>query len=89
MFCFRLGWLKWAGQDDNFSIRDFLLHLWVGEFLVNNDAFNELRIFDRTTSFGNDFNKIKVDIFALEICNVEDRFHSQISVVILAFAHNF
>ena len=51
-----LRWLEWASKDADLCVGDFFLHLRVGEFLVDNNTFDELGIFNGATSFGNDFD---------------------------------
>ena len=59
------------------------------EFLVDDNTFDELGIFKGTTGLGDDLDEIKVNIFTLEVSNVTDSFHSQVCVMILAFADYF
>ena len=86
VLCLGLGWLEWACKDANFSVSVELLHLRVREFFVENDAVDELGIFESATGLSNDFDEIKVDITTLKICDIEDSFDSQICIMILAHA---
>ena len=60
----------------------------MGEFLIDDDTFDELRVLDGATSLGDDLDKVEVDILTVEVCDVEDRLHGQVSEVILALAHD-
>jgi hypothetical protein len=46
----------------------------VREVFVDYNTFNEFRVFNSTTSFGNDFNQLEIDILALKVSNVKDCF---------------
>jgi len=58
------------------------------EIFIKNDTLDELRIFKSTTSLGNNFNEIKVDIFSFKIGNVENCLKGQISIMSLALTDN-
>jgi hypothetical protein len=58
------------------------------EIFIKNDTLDELRIFKSTTSLGNNFNEIKVDIFSFKIGNVENGLKGQISIMSLALTDN-
>ncbi len=60
----------------------------MGEFLVENDSFNETGIFERTASLGNNLNEVEVYIATLEVSNMEDSLESQVSILVLALADN-
>lgn len=79
-----LWWLEWAGEDAHLGVLDFLVHLGVREFFVEDDSFNELGIFDGSSGLLDDFDQIKVDIFSLHVSDVEDSLHSEVSVEVLA-----
>ena len=81
-----LGGLEWAGEDAHLRVSVNLVHLRVGELLVENDTLDEAGIFERTTSLGDDFDKVEVDITSLQVGNVEHGLESEVSVVFLALA---
>ena len=58
------------------------------KFLINNDTFDELWIFDSPTSFGDDLDQVEVNILALKVSNMEHCLHSKISIVFLTLADN-
>ena len=66
-----LWWFKRAGKNDYLCVVNFFLHLRVGEILVNNNTFNKLGVLDSSTSLSDDLDKVKVNIFALEICYMQ------------------
>ena len=59
------------------------------ELFVNDNTFDKLWIFDRSASFCNNFDQIKVNISSVQISDFEDSFDSEISIVLLALADNF
>ena len=81
-----LGWLEWARQDAHLSILSLLGHLRVGELLVDDDALDEAGVLDGAASLGNDLDQVEVDITTIQIGDVEDGAHSEVSVVLLALA---
>ena len=80
--------LEGAGQDNAFGILDFLGHLAMGEFLINDNSFNEFRVFDGTSRLGNDLDEIEVDVFTLNIGDVENGSQGKVCEVVLALADN-
>lgn len=70
MFSFGLWWFERTSQNADFSVFDFFLHGGVGEVFINNDTLNELGVFDRATSFSDDFDEVEVHIFTFEVSNV-------------------
>lgn len=88
MFCLWLWRFKWTGQNANFSVFDFLLHLRMREVFVDNDTLNEFWILNSTTCLSNNLNQIEIDIFSFEVCNVEYWLDSEVSKVVLALANN-
>lgn len=50
VFVLELWWLEWAGQNANLGIMNFLWHLRMREILVDQKTFDELGVFNRTTS---------------------------------------
>ena len=81
-------WLEWASEDQDLSVSDLLLHLRMGEIFIKNDTLDELRILESSTSLGDDFNEIEVDIFSLQISNSEDGLHGQVGEMLLALRYN-
>lgn len=80
--------LEGAGQDHTLDIFDFLGHLAMREFFVNDNSFNELRVFDRASGLSDNFDEIKVDIFTLNIGDVENRSQGEVSEVVLTLTNN-
>ena len=82
-----LRWFKWASKNADLCIVDLFPHLWMRELLVDNNTFDELGIFNGTTSLGDDLDEVKVYILTFKVSNMENSLHSQVCVVILALAH--
>jgi hypothetical protein len=81
-----LGRLKGAGEDSDLGVVDLLLHLGMREIFIKDNSFDESRIFESTTSLGDDLDEVEVNILSLEIGDMENRLDSEVSVVGLAFA---
>jgi hypothetical protein len=71
-----LWWLEWASQDQDFSVMDLLGHLRMREVFIKNDTLDELRILKSTTSLGDNFDEIEVNILSFKIGNMEDSLKS-------------
>ena len=84
----RLRRLEGAGKDDDLGVINLFVHLGVREVLVNNDALNELRVLDSSTSLGDDLDEIKVDILPLEVGDMEHGLDSKLCEVVLTLAYN-
>jgi hypothetical protein len=80
--------LEGACEDDTLGIVDLLGHLGVGEFLIDDDTFNERRVFDGTTGLGNDLDQVEVNISTIDIGDMEDGLEGEISEMILALRDN-
>ena len=68
---FRLWGLEGTGQNADLGVLNAGGHLRVGKLLVNDDALNELRVFDAATSFGHNLDQIEVHVTTLQISDVE------------------
>jgi hypothetical protein len=83
-----LGRFEWAGKNANSSVLNFLGHLGVGEVLVDDDAVNELSVFETATSLGDDLDVLEVNILSVEISYCKHCFHSDFSHLILTVAND-
>ncbi len=66
-------WLERAGQDHDLGVLEFLLHLRVREVLVDEQAVDELGVFEGSASLRDDFYQFEVHFSPLEVCNGDDR----------------
>ena len=82
----RLRGLERASEDADLGVLDLLSHLRVGELLVDNDTFDEARVFDGATGLGDDLDEVEVDVTALNVSNVKHSLQGKVSVVVLARA---
>lgn len=80
--------LERAGEDQNLSVVDLLLHLRVREVLIENDTLNELRVGKGATSLGNNLDEVEVDILTLDVGDVENGLDGKISEMVLALRHD-
>jgi hypothetical protein len=83
-----LGWFEWACEDQDLSVLDFLVHLWVREVFIEDDTSYKASVFERATGLGNDLNMVEVNILSVEISNSENCLNCNISHEVLALADN-
>lgn len=76
--------LKRAGEDGDFGILDFLGHLRVRHVLINDNSLDQEGIRKGTSNFAFDLDEFEVDVFSFEICNRQDRIHSDLGELIVA-----
>ena len=71
----RLWCFEGTSEDGDSSIDDFLGHLRVREVLVNQDAFDELGVFNTASSFLLDLDQVQIDILPLQVSDCEHCLH--------------
>ena len=89
VLCLGLWWFKGASEDTNLGIADFLGHGGVRKIFVDDETLDKGWVFDCASQLADDLDKVKVDILSVNVCNVQDRFYSNVSKKILAFWNNF
>lgn len=88
MFCLGLWCLEGAGEDGDFGVGHLFGHLWVGEFLINQDTFDELSVLNAATCLLLDFNQLQIHISSLQISHIKHRLYSNLSKFVLILADN-
>ena len=71
----RLWCFEGTSEDGDSSIDDFLGHLRVREVLVNQDAFDELGVFNTASSFLLDLDQVQIDILSLQVSDCKHCLH--------------
>ncbi len=84
-----LWWFKGASKDNNLCVVNFLLHLGVRKVFVDNDSLDELGVLNGSTSLGNNFDEVEVDVLTFEVRNVENCSDCKICEMVLALAYYF
>lgn len=49
VLCLGLGRFEWASQDGDTRVLNVLIHLWMADFFVQNNAIDQLRVFKFTS----------------------------------------
>jgi len=67
---------------------NFLGHLGVREVLVDQDAFNQLGVFNTSSCFLLNFDEVKIDIFSLKVSNSQNSLDSNLCKPLLIIVDN-
>ena len=73
--------LEGASQNAKLGIVDLLRHLRVREVFIQDDAMNELRVFQLSAWFANNFDHVKVHVLALQIGNGQNSINGDLGLV--------
>jgi hypothetical protein len=65
-------WLEWTSKNSNLGISNDVGHLRVREILVDNNTLDEGCIFEGTTDFTINLDKLEIDVFTGKVGDGED-----------------